>query len=186
MPQTVRPKRTRVYIACTACRARKSRCISDQYENKPCERCVRKDLRCEYVPVSDGGEESASPTGPMPLPRVSDGNHGAHPAHTYDPGPRSGAGPQYRSLASRFEAASPNTNPGVGGSLPPTIAPQPRTAPGVAVTYYTPPREYQPGPPPAQYNNPVPARQHSSPAYHPQYDHRLLSFPPPPARPRGR
>ncbi|KAJ7752661.1 hypothetical protein B0H16DRAFT_1459835 [Mycena metata] len=170
-------------------------CISDPYENKPCERCARRNLRCEYVPVSDGGEESATPTSSISPPPVFDRSPRAPPAPPALPGPRSGsqsttyaAGFQHHPLASRFEAAPLNTNPRFDAFYPPITTPPPR----VAGTYYTPPAEYptaqyQPAPPFAQYNTPIPAQQHTLPAYayqlEPQYDPRLLSFrPPPPTR----
>ncbi|KAJ7500599.1 hypothetical protein B0H11DRAFT_2189440, partial [Mycena galericulata] len=55
------PTRQRVYMACTHCRKRKVRCITtEESYDKPCERCVRRGFKCEYVPVS------APPQSPAP------------------------------------------------------------------------------------------------------------------------
>ncbi|KAJ7016516.1 hypothetical protein C8F04DRAFT_1147009 [Mycena alexandri] len=190
MSQAVRPKHTRVYMACTACRARKSKCVSDQHENKPCERCVRKNLRCEYVPVPDSQEEYAASSDPA-LSLRGDEFDGAPPAHVYGSGPRSGnqgfayaASPLYRPLTSRFGTAPLNANPGFGRSFPPIATPQPQRAPGSTGTYYAPPDGYNPGPAPAQYNPPAPPHQQPSllPSYQPRYDYRLMTLPQPPIR----
>ncbi|KAJ7641982.1 hypothetical protein FB45DRAFT_1126220 [Roridomyces roridus] len=54
--------RTRVYLACAQCRRRKIRCISNGDYDKPCERCDRRNLRCEYISVAEeaGREYSSS------------------------------------------------------------------------------------------------------------------------------
>ncbi|KAJ7738785.1 hypothetical protein B0H16DRAFT_1465632 [Mycena metata] len=54
-------KRRRVYIACTACRKRKIRCITaEESPDKPCERCSEKGLRCEYLAVAEEQPPSSS------------------------------------------------------------------------------------------------------------------------------
>lgn len=45
--------------------------MTDDAEQRPCQRCLRKGLLCEYVPVSDGAQYAAS----------SD-NSGTHSSHT--------------------------------------------------------------------------------------------------------
>ncbi|KAJ7604325.1 hypothetical protein FB45DRAFT_957325 [Roridomyces roridus] len=45
-------RRRRAFIACTNCRRRKIKCVTDA-ETDPCDRCVRKGLGCEYVLVGD-------------------------------------------------------------------------------------------------------------------------------------
>ncbi|KAJ7664103.1 hypothetical protein B0H17DRAFT_1256557 [Mycena rosella] len=52
--------RRRVYVACVNCRKRKIRCITaEEAPDKPCERCTRKGLTCEYLAVSE--ERARSP-----------------------------------------------------------------------------------------------------------------------------
>ncbi|KAJ7915859.1 hypothetical protein B0H13DRAFT_385133 [Mycena leptocephala] len=52
-------RRRRVYVACVHCRQRKIRCItSEESRDKPCERCAKKGLQCEYLAVS---EQQANP-----------------------------------------------------------------------------------------------------------------------------
>ncbi|KAJ6472367.1 hypothetical protein C8R47DRAFT_1146532 [Mycena vitilis] len=53
--------RRRVIIACTNCRKRRIKCLTPEDPPlNPCERCLKKGLRCEYVTVSDQRGESAS------------------------------------------------------------------------------------------------------------------------------
>ncbi|KAF7324931.1 C6 finger domain [Mycena kentingensis (nom. inval.)] len=52
---TTHQRRPKAYMACLNCRKRKIRCKTNDYEDGPCERCVRKKLDCQYVPV--GGPE---------------------------------------------------------------------------------------------------------------------------------
>ncbi|KAJ7914066.1 hypothetical protein B0H13DRAFT_1873282 [Mycena leptocephala] len=58
MPDTRVPPKKRGYIACRNCRRRKVKCITDEYEGKPCQKCIREGLKCEYVSVEQ--EQSAS------------------------------------------------------------------------------------------------------------------------------
>ncbi|CAK5262392.1 unnamed protein product [Mycena citricolor] len=88
-------------IACTNCRERKTKCIPPanlQTTNSPCERCVRKGLRCQYVrsaarsspynpsatlpsssPSRNTGTSALPNTGPPPTghprPRYADGQY---------------------------------------------------------------------------------------------------------------
>ncbi|KAJ6562243.1 hypothetical protein B0H19DRAFT_1259817 [Mycena capillaripes] len=55
-------KRTRVFLACLNCRRRKIKCLTEDSEQNPCERCVRKGLVCEYRPVADDQEHNAGTT----------------------------------------------------------------------------------------------------------------------------
>ncbi|KAJ6555981.1 hypothetical protein B0H19DRAFT_1071119 [Mycena capillaripes] len=71
----VQPKRA--HIACLNCRRRKMKCISDQYEEKPCERCIQKGLQCEYVPVAEEQTQSVSVRSPTP-----DSSSGGPSPHT--------------------------------------------------------------------------------------------------------
>ncbi|KAJ7084582.1 hypothetical protein B0H15DRAFT_386469 [Mycena belliarum] len=46
--------RRRTYVACTHCRRRKIKCITDDLRlRKPCERCGRKGLQCRYLAVAE-------------------------------------------------------------------------------------------------------------------------------------
>ncbi|KAJ7629118.1 hypothetical protein FB45DRAFT_48720 [Roridomyces roridus] len=63
--------RRRVVIACTNCRRRKIRCATDSEDDiprNPCERCVKKGLKCEYITVAD---QFSTPPPASPSPRSS-------------------------------------------------------------------------------------------------------------------
>ncbi|KAJ7036160.1 hypothetical protein C8F04DRAFT_1339667 [Mycena alexandri] len=166
MSQPAPYKRTRVYIACT--------CLSDEYEQKPCERCVRKGLECVYVPVADVQDGYASPRSPASSPGAS-GPPPASYAYGSSPSPRPGnqgppyaASPQSLPSMSQMPGAAFSTNPALGGSFAPTYPPQPPS--GHAGTHYAPRQGYNPGPPPAQYNSPVASHpQPGSFVYHANY-----------------
>ncbi|KAJ7020035.1 hypothetical protein C8F04DRAFT_1275541 [Mycena alexandri] len=52
--------RRRVIIACTNCRKRKIRCLTaEETPEKPCGRCVKRGLKCEYITVTDQQGNSA-------------------------------------------------------------------------------------------------------------------------------
>ncbi|KAK0206502.1 hypothetical protein DFS33DRAFT_1381621 [Desarmillaria ectypa] len=65
----------RALIACTHCRKRKIKCVPvssedpDRSHNSPCERCTKKHLKCEYVPV-DGSAPATSPSPPATVPLI--------------------------------------------------------------------------------------------------------------------
>ncbi|KAJ7443540.1 hypothetical protein FB451DRAFT_1189997 [Mycena latifolia] len=66
----------RIYIACVHCRKRKIRCItSSEYDS--CERCARKGLECEYLPI---------PVEQIQQPSQTSGWDGP-PARSATPGP---------------------------------------------------------------------------------------------------
>ncbi|CAK5283026.1 unnamed protein product [Mycena citricolor] len=47
-------KRRRAYMACTNCRQRKIKCItSSDGDFRPCTRCAKRNLQCEYVAVPE-------------------------------------------------------------------------------------------------------------------------------------
>ncbi|KAJ7480851.1 hypothetical protein FB451DRAFT_1446945 [Mycena latifolia] len=56
-PLVWRPKRA--YIACVHCRKRKIKCITPR-EGQPCERCIKKGLICDYLPVPEQQARSGS------------------------------------------------------------------------------------------------------------------------------
>ncbi|KAJ7456130.1 hypothetical protein FB451DRAFT_1373002, partial [Mycena latifolia] len=49
----------RAYIACVHCRKRKIKCITPR-EGQPCERCIKKGLVCDYLPVPEQHARSGS------------------------------------------------------------------------------------------------------------------------------
>ncbi|KAF8205269.1 hypothetical protein K438DRAFT_1757256 [Mycena galopus ATCC 62051] len=53
MSQTSSQRRTRVYLAC---------CLTDNVDQKPCQRCIHKGLKCEYLLVAE--EEKCAPIVP--------------------------------------------------------------------------------------------------------------------------
>ncbi|KAJ6535596.1 hypothetical protein B0H19DRAFT_1080060 [Mycena capillaripes] len=53
-------RRTRVFLACLNCRKRKIKCLTVDSEEKPCGRCVRKGLLCEYRTIAEEQEQSAN------------------------------------------------------------------------------------------------------------------------------
>ncbi|KAG7449268.1 uncharacterized protein BT62DRAFT_1002853 [Guyanagaster necrorhizus] len=65
----------RALIACTHCRKRKIKCVPvssedpDRSHNSPCERCTKKHLKCEYVPV-DGSTPAMSSSPPATAPPI--------------------------------------------------------------------------------------------------------------------
>ncbi|KAJ7099871.1 hypothetical protein C8R43DRAFT_1141400 [Mycena crocata] len=63
MSDSTVPPRRRVYIACLNCRKRKIKCMTDDTEQQPCERCIRKGLMCEYLAVGNEDSTSAPPPG---------------------------------------------------------------------------------------------------------------------------
>ncbi|KAJ7113643.1 hypothetical protein C8R44DRAFT_741226 [Mycena epipterygia] len=56
-------KRRRTILACSNCRRRKIRCITtEQPPTKPCQRCTKKGLHCEYVAATDYEDNPSSTT----------------------------------------------------------------------------------------------------------------------------
>ncbi|KAJ7447675.1 hypothetical protein FB451DRAFT_1188202 [Mycena latifolia] len=53
----------RISMACVKCRAGKVKCISPE-DGRPCARCTKRRLECEYLPVPDEQARSGSTTGP--------------------------------------------------------------------------------------------------------------------------
>ncbi|KAJ7164498.1 hypothetical protein C8R46DRAFT_313399 [Mycena filopes] len=192
MSQPAFQKRTRVYIACTACRKRKVKCLSDEYEQTPCERCVRKGLKCEYVPVGGEQDDYTAPESPVyPPGRSNQGGYGANQGQYYgsipvnqgQPYPR--GPPQYPPSTSPPYGTAYNTNPALGGSIPPAHRPQPPMG-GGAGTYYAPHQTgYNPGSAPGQYGVPASQQQPGSSGYQANYGYpsNWPTLPQTPARP---
>ncbi|KAJ6540522.1 hypothetical protein B0H19DRAFT_1077928 [Mycena capillaripes] len=55
-------QRKRIYVACIHCRKRKVRCVISS-PNPQCERCTKKGLECEYLPVCVQQERALFETG---------------------------------------------------------------------------------------------------------------------------
>ncbi|KAJ7500572.1 hypothetical protein B0H11DRAFT_1908999 [Mycena galericulata] len=78
------PIRQRVYMACTHCRKRKVRCITtEESYDKPCERCVRRGFKCEYIPAS-APTHSPAPTRDPPAPPHTSNPSNQPTTHGYD------------------------------------------------------------------------------------------------------
>ncbi|KAJ6537278.1 hypothetical protein DFH09DRAFT_1283651 [Mycena vulgaris] len=99
-------RRRRVYIACSNCRRRKIRCITNEESPEmPCERCARRGFTCEYRAVCEGDVPSpsqvsgrdragatpvqlAAPTGYAPSAwNQSSGMYGVHSSPAAGPSP---------------------------------------------------------------------------------------------------
>ncbi|KAJ7921363.1 hypothetical protein B0H13DRAFT_1866742 [Mycena leptocephala] len=53
--------RRRVIIACTNCRRRKIRCLTaEDPPSNPCDRCIKKGLKCEYITITNQREDSST------------------------------------------------------------------------------------------------------------------------------
>ncbi|KAJ6502869.1 hypothetical protein C8R47DRAFT_1193172 [Mycena vitilis] len=84
-------QRKRIYVACVHCRKRKIRCIKDGFEGAQCERCKKKGLDCEYVPVCEErekalfttpeGSENGSPAPSFHIPPYPPAGAQAYPHH---------------------------------------------------------------------------------------------------------
>ncbi|PBL02499.1 hypothetical protein ARMGADRAFT_1005856 [Armillaria gallica] len=78
----------RALIACTHCRRRKIKCVPvssedpDRSHNSPCERCTKKHLKCEYVPV-DGSAPATSPSPPTTAPLIHWSNDPSTPPNQF-------------------------------------------------------------------------------------------------------
>ncbi|KAJ7164473.1 hypothetical protein C8R46DRAFT_1278822 [Mycena filopes] len=191
MSTALNPKRNRVYIACRACRKRKAKCISDDYADSPCERCVRKNLRCEYITVAD--EQSGSKTSPPPSTRP--GNHRA--PYPSQPPPIAQAAAQ-SAYGPVHPHASANLTPGASShTYSATDHHQPQIPPAAGHgPYYPPPQGYN-VPPPLAYANVnrsaasnsavFQATSSSRPVFDPgHYTYPWTASSHPPAHPRAR
>ncbi|KAJ6489913.1 hypothetical protein C8R45DRAFT_929209 [Mycena sanguinolenta] len=93
-------RRTRVYVACQNCRKRKIKCVSDDLQQKPCQRCTHKGLQCEYLLVGEQNISASSNT--------SNTSHSDFPQLSPAPGSSSYATPQTdRSTHSRHPQSIP-------------------------------------------------------------------------------
>ncbi|KAJ7225142.1 hypothetical protein B0H12DRAFT_1077879 [Mycena haematopus] len=147
--------RRRVIIACTHCRKRKIRCMTpEDPPQNPCDRCVKKGLKCEYVTMATQRDETstnrsapidrrrqASPSPPAgsrhtnyshssrPIDPQWGGNQGRDHrtlhAHAHEPGHNS----QYRYQPYRTQSAGATPEEYYRSyqmpGLPPTLQPHP-------------------------------------------------------------
>ncbi|KAJ7099851.1 hypothetical protein C8R43DRAFT_1244276 [Mycena crocata] len=109
MSDSTAPQRRRVFIACLNCRKRKIKCMTDDTEQQPCDRCIRKGLLCEYLAVGD--EDSTSARDPPP----GRSSAGQSPSSSSYP-------------AGSYPVSSTNSN-GAYGTHPPPHAIHPQYAP---------------------------------------------------------
>lgn len=154
-------KRNRVYIACVNCRKRKVKvrlyhsisgfrfndpsavflpqCITDETEQTPCERCVRKGLHCEYLavgvaPRGRGDAPLPPPSGPQPgpypAPSPPSSGYGNYP-QSYGTGPHNHnymvggppAGPTPSDFHGMYNGSSNSPAHQQGHRIPPVSGP---------------------------------------------------------------
>ncbi|KAJ7493929.1 hypothetical protein FB451DRAFT_1164797 [Mycena latifolia] len=135
----LRIKQRRAGLACTNCRRRKIRCLSNErFPTQPCERCRRRHLTCEYLRIAEK-EEHSNPASPPPDSFLSDPPEvGGIPMASTPPGP-----------------AAPNFSRGLGSAPPlPYTGPPPLNRPLRGVPYYDPvlPAAHHPSMQPAYLN----------------------------------
>ncbi|KAJ7114944.1 hypothetical protein C8R44DRAFT_740282 [Mycena epipterygia] len=115
--------RRRGVIACTNCRRRKIKCLTpDDPPKNPCQRCVKKGLKCEYLRVVDQDDELPTPTSSTQTPQfATEGHRSAPPTSAqYSKASHSGALP----IIPQFYA-----NPRMGPPNPGSSSPYPSTVP---------------------------------------------------------
>ncbi|KAJ7176311.1 hypothetical protein C8R43DRAFT_943096 [Mycena crocata] len=108
----------RVIIACTNCRKRKIRCLtSEQPPINPCERCAKKGLQCEYIPVPDQPDYSADGAASSPSHSGPSSSAPIHLSHPYGPpsGPQASANSRGGYSHHGAAAAHPHSFSGHGG-----------------------------------------------------------------------
>ncbi|KAJ7136953.1 hypothetical protein C8R44DRAFT_948704 [Mycena epipterygia] len=137
--------RRRVVLACTNCRRRKIRCLTSEDPPKnPCERCVKKGLKCEYLPVADQGDELPSPTLRTQTPQLApDGHRPTRPQSAQHTNPSYSSGPP---VDPQFQRMGP-PNPGSSYSYPSPVPP--------STQYRYPPYPNQSAGPHHQSSNPA-------------------------------
>ncbi|KAJ7104886.1 hypothetical protein C8R44DRAFT_746146 [Mycena epipterygia] len=167
-------RRRRVYIACLNCRKRKIKCLNEESLQRPCERCIRKGLICEYIPVANEQAQSAGSNPPPPTqfgfghrpPAPYSPPPAVHPAPAFNPTPAYGGynGP---SNVVQPQQHIPSMAPVLGHHRNPRVHP-------ISAPYQVPPYAYRPGPAPASsygtgqhvvYPATAPPQQSGSSAY---------------------
>ncbi|KAK6987573.1 hypothetical protein R3P38DRAFT_2574875 [Favolaschia claudopus] len=67
-PSSLNNRRRRAMISCTNCRRRKIKCVTtEEPPRKPCQRCTKRGLVCEYVAAEDDEPDTAPESAPPPL-----------------------------------------------------------------------------------------------------------------------
>ncbi|KAJ7605928.1 hypothetical protein FB45DRAFT_879087 [Roridomyces roridus] len=173
------PSRSRVYMACVHCRKRRIKCVTTEEYDHPCERCIKKKLHCEYMPVTSGGIPSLSSDS------ASSSRHGTDPVEPLTPTslyrPRSTAPPGHPSSPGWGEPPHPYGF-GQEGAAPyahthahavPNISQHHRYSSGVH------PSHSRPGPYGEQASYPCVPHGHAHPAAYPYpTDERDAAYPP--------
>ncbi|KAJ7059760.1 hypothetical protein C8F01DRAFT_1254671 [Mycena amicta] len=129
------PKHNRAYIACTHCRKRKIKCLTNDADNAPCQRCVRRQLQCVYVPVAEDEavyETDHSPTSPyFSAPAQAAAPHQSYPSGNPASYHQPPSGPAYPGHSYPRDSGGPyqaHYQPATGTSYAPPSS-QPNTAP---------------------------------------------------------
>ncbi|KAJ7507708.1 hypothetical protein B0H11DRAFT_137463 [Mycena galericulata] len=147
-------RRRRAMIACTNCRKRKIKCVtSEEPPRRPCARCTKRNLGCEYVAVEEDlptADSPVTPTYPPPNnPSVPYPNHGVPPSGGYYPPPNNQYGggvwdPAQPQRHPGYPTSPQNPVPGYGQS--PTYGPGPYASPPgyPSVPYGYPQTQYAP------------------------------------------
>ncbi|KAJ7453284.1 hypothetical protein B0H11DRAFT_2317970 [Mycena galericulata] len=104
-------KHRRAYVACMTCRQRKIKCVptSENDWSKPCTRCAKKGLQCEYAPAAR--LESSTPQDPAPSSQSgnpSRSSSGHWPSAPAPPGPPGGSSTYPR--GANYAAPQPGSN----------------------------------------------------------------------------
>ncbi|KAJ7473267.1 hypothetical protein FB451DRAFT_1174918 [Mycena latifolia] len=116
--------RKRIYVACLHCRKRKIKCITAS-ESEPCERCARRGLECEYLPVSVEQAQQPSPTSGRDGPPARSATPGPHMPISWTQSPQTyggynapGAGPSPHSSTAYANPSHYNPMNAMPGSQP--------------------------------------------------------------------
>ncbi|KAJ7190279.1 hypothetical protein GGX14DRAFT_579992 [Mycena pura] len=180
----------RVLVACTNCRQRKAKCLTDS-QDRPCMRCQRHQLKCQYLSTAEypspptqstgGGrsKESQRPP-PMPLPPGSTSDIIlADPYAAYNTNSQAGTPwPQHPPTGPPSAGPGPAGGPGAQYRPPghrnytypaPHVPAEAQTLPNISQRA----KQHVPHPPnmppnyPAMYPSAPP--QYPSPSAHPNY-----------------
>nr|GAT46424.1 C6 finger domain [Mycena chlorophos] len=79
-------KRRRAYIACSNCRKRKIKCVPEA-DYRPCARCSKKGLVCEYISVADSQPDQLPPPPAMHSAPAGSTTSGSPSEGGYSPEP---------------------------------------------------------------------------------------------------
>ncbi|KAJ6534111.1 hypothetical protein B0H19DRAFT_1080614 [Mycena capillaripes] len=114
-------QRRRTLVACTNCRKRKLRCITtEQPPKKPCARCTKKGLSCEYVSI----EVNDSTSGHSRQNSASAFNNSSQDLSNAPPPPLPYTGPPAPYQRPRYSGSSQYPDLSLDGSSQPNSPPQ--------------------------------------------------------------